>query len=200
MNIKKATFVASNISINKCPQDGYPEYALIGRSNVGKSSLINMLTRKKNLALTSSMPGKTQSINHFLINSEWYLVDLPGYGYTKTCKQKRKIIQKIINDYLHQRKELICLFVLIDCRHNPQKNDITFINELGENSIPFSIVFTKIDKLSWKQLKENIYIYQKILSKDLEKLPPIFTTSSKNRLGEKIFLNFIEQINQKLKT
>lgn len=198
MNIKKAIFIASNININKCPQDGRPEYAFIGRSNVGKSSLINMLTKQKQLALTSSNPGKTVTINHFLINTEWYLVDLPGYGYVRVKKQKHKIIKKMVNQYLLQRKELICLFVLIDCRHYPQKNDIEFIQYIGINNIPFSIIFTKIDKLSHEHLKKNILIYQNTLLKNWEKLPSIFATSSNSKIGKNEILNYIEKINKTL--
>lgn len=198
MNIKEAVFIISNTDVDKCPQDGRPEYAFIGRSNVGKSSLINMLTSQKRLALTSSTPGKTQLINHFLINSEWYLVDLPGYGYAQGGKQKRRTLQKIIDDYLYQRKELTCLFVLIDCRHNPQKNDMEFIQQLGENGIPFAIVFTKIDKLSNRCLKENISIYQNTLLKSWEKLPSIFTISSERKTGKDEILNYIEKINKTL--
>jgi len=198
MNIKEATFIVSNTDVGKCPQDGLPEYAFIGRSNVGKSSLINMLTNQKGLALTSSTPGKTQLINHFLINNRWYLVDLPGYGYTQGGIQKRRTLQRIIDNYLYRRKELTCLFVLIDCRHNPQKNDTKFIQQLGENGIPFAIVFTKIDKLSNEHLKENISIYENTLLKSWEKLPSIFTVSSERKIGKDAILNYIEEINHTL--
>src|SRR5215470_11975696 len=198
MNIKEATFIVSNTDVGKCPQDGLPEYAFIGRSNVGKSSLINMLTNQKGLALTSSTPGKTQLINHFLINNRWYLVDLPGYGYTQGGIQKRRTLQRIIDNYLYRRKELTCLFVLIDCRHNPQKNDTKFIQQLGGNGIPFAIVFTKIDKLSNEHLKENISIYENTLLKSWEKLPSIFTVSSERKIGKDAILNYIEEINHTL--
>ena len=198
MNIKKSEFIISNTDVAKCPADGKPEYAFVGRSNVGKSSLINMLTGKKGLALTSSTPGKTQLINHFLINDEWYLVDLPGYGYAKRGKQGREQIQRIIDDYLEKREALICLFVLLDCRHEPQKNDLEFMNQLGENGIPFAIVFTKIDKLSRSKLTENINLYKDKLLETWEELPPIFYTSSEHRQGKEELLNYIENINKSL--
>jgi len=198
MNIKKSEFIISNTDVAKCPVDGKPEYAFIGRSNVGKSSLINMLTGKKGLALTSSTPGKTQLINHFLINDTWYIVDLPGYGYAKRGKQGREQIQQIINNYLDEREALTCLFVLLDCRHEPQKNDLEFINYLGENEIPFAIVFTKIDKLSRSRLNENVSLYKDKLLEGWEELPPIFYTSSEHKQGKEELLDYIENINKSL--
>ena len=156
MEITSAEFKISNTRIDKCPQDGLPEYAFIGRSNVGKSSLINMLTRKPKLAMTSSTPGKTLLINHFLINKQWYLVDLPGYGYAKRGKKQQEKIQQIIEDYVLDREALTCLFVLVDSRHEPQKIDLEFIEWLGENGVPFAIIFTKADKLNITQQRENI--------------------------------------------
>ncbi|GHT68407.1 putative GTP-binding protein EngB [Bacteroidia bacterium] len=196
MNIKKAEFVISNTDPAKCPQDGWPEYAFIGRSNVGKSSLINMLTGKKGLAMTSSTPGKTQLINHFMINDEWYLVDLPGYGYAQRGKKGREKIQEIIDAYLDSREALTCLFVLLDCRHEPQKIDLEFITRLGEDGIPFTIVFTKADKISQAKLKKNIENYKASLLETWEELPPIFFTSSERKTGKEEILNYIEEINQ----
>ena len=198
MNIKKAEFIISNTDVAKCPGGGKPEYAFIGRSNVGKSSLINMLTGRKGLALTSSTPGKTQLINHFLINDEWYLVDLPGYGYAKRGKEGREQIQRIIDHYLEKREVLTCLFVLLDCRHEPQKNDLEFINHLGENGIPFAIVFTKTDKLSRSKLNENTNLYKEKLLETWEELPPVFYTSSEHKQGKDELLNYIENINKTL--
>ena len=198
MIIKKAEFIISNTEVAKCPGDGKPEYAFIGRSNVGKSSLINMLTGKKGLALTSSTPGKTQLINHFLINDEWYLVDLPGYGYAQRGKQGREQIQRIIDNYLEKRDALTCLFILLDCRHEPQKIDLEFITRLGENGIPFAIVFTKIDKLSRSKLSENISLYKDKLLETWEELPPVFYTSSEHKQGKEELLDYIENINKSL--
>ncbi|MDR0543193.1 MAG: ribosome biogenesis GTP-binding protein YihA/YsxC [Dysgonamonadaceae bacterium] len=198
MNIKKAEFIISNTDVAKCPHDGKPEYAFIGRSNVGKSSLINMLTGKKGLALTSSTPGKTQLINHFLINDEWYLVDLPGYGYAQRGKKGREQIQRIIDNYLDMRDALTCLFLLLDSRHEPQKIDLEFINRLGESGIPFAIVFTKIDKLSRAKLNENTTVYKDKLLETWEELPLIFYTSSEHRQGKEELLNYIENINKSL--
>jgi GTP-binding protein len=199
MNIKKAEFVISNTDPAKCPQDRRPEYAFIGRSNVGKSSLINMLTGKKGLAMTSSTPGKTQLINHFLINDEWYLVDLPGYGYAQRGKKGREKIQMIIDAYLDQREALTCLFLLLDCRHEPQKIDLEFIIRLGESEIPFAIVFTKTDKISQGKLKENIENYKIRLLETWEELPPVFITSSERKSGKEELLNYIEEINNIIK-
>ncbi|ATA85862.1 ribosome biogenesis GTP-binding protein YihA/YsxC [Capnocytophaga gingivalis] len=199
MEIKQATFVVSNTQVAKCPTHKLPEYAFIGRSNVGKSSLINMLTNHKGLAKTSSKPGKTQLINHFLINKEWYLVDLPGYGYAKVSKQSKKTFQQFIIDYFKKRRELVCAFVLVDIRHEPQKIDLEFMQWLGENAIPFAIVFTKADKLTEKQIQEHVASYSEILLQQWEEMPPYFITSSENRLGKEDLLSYIETINQSLK-
>jgi len=199
MEIKQAAFVVSNTQVAKCPTHKLPEYAFIGRSNVGKSSLINMLTNHKGLAKTSSKPGKTQLINHFLINKEWYLVDLPGYGYAKVSKQSKKTFQQFITDYFKKRRELVCAFVLVDIRHEPQKIDLEFMQWLGENAIPFAIVFTKADKLTEKQIQEHVTSYSEILLQQWEEMPPYFITSSENRLGKEDLLSYIETINQSLK-
>ena len=164
MEITSAKFVISNTQLDKCPQDGKPEYAFIGRSNVGKSSLINMLTKNKKLAMTSSTPGKTLLINHFLINEQWYLVDLPGYGYAQRGKKQQEKITQIIENYILEREQMTCLFVLLDCRHEPQKIDLEFMEWLGENGIPFAIVFTKTDKLSGGKLKFSVENYKQRLS------------------------------------
>ncbi|MDR2622796.1 MAG: ribosome biogenesis GTP-binding protein YihA/YsxC [Dysgonamonadaceae bacterium] len=198
MNIKKAEFVISNTDPGKCPRDGRPEYAFIGRSNVGKSSLINMLTGKKGLALTSSTPGKTQLINHFLINDEWYLVDLPGYGYAQRGKKGREKIRGIIDAYLEEREELTNLFVLLDCRLEPQKIDLEFIDQLGENGIPFALVFTKTDKISQSKLNESIENYKARLLQTWEELPPVFLSSAKQKKGKDEILDYIENINKQL--
>lgn len=195
MIIKNAQFVISNTDYRKCPMDGKPEYAFIGRSNVGKSSLINMLTNRKGLAMTSSKPGKTQLINHFIINDEWYLVDLPGYGYAQRGKEGREKIKTIIEDYILERDSLTSLFLLLDCRHDPQAIDLEFIDWLGENGIPFSIIFTKIDKLGKQKLKTNIDNYIDKLHETWEELPPIFLTSSEHKIGKEEVLEYIEQIN-----
>lgn len=199
MEIKQAAFVVSNTQVAKCPTHKLPEYAFIGRSNVGKSSLINMLTNHKGLAKTSSKPGKTQLINHFLISKEWYLVDLPGYGYAKVSKQSKKTFQQFITDYFKKRRELVCAFVLVDIRHEPQKIDLEFMQWLGENAIPFAIVFTKADKLTEKQIQEHVASYSEILLQQWEEMPPYFITSSENRLGKEDLLSYIETINQSLK-
>lgn len=199
MIIKDAQFVISNTDYLKCPQDGKPEYAFIGRSNVGKSSLINMLTNRKGLAMTSSKPGKTQLINHFIINDEWYLVDLPGYGYAQRGKEGRERIKTIIEDYILERTAMTNLFLLLDCRHEPQKIDLEFMEWLGENGIPFAIIFTKMDKLSRSKVKENLDVYLKKLKETWEELPPIFQTSSETRVGGDEILNYIEEININLK-
>ena len=199
MEIKQAAFVVSNTQVAKCPTHKLPEYAFIGCSNVGKSSLINMLTNHKGLAKTSSKPGKTQLINHFLINKEWYLVDLPGYGYAKVSKQSKKTFQQFITDYFKKRRELINAFVLVDIRHEPQKIDLEFMQWLGENAIPFAIVFTKADKLTEKQIQEHVASYSEILLQQWEEMPPYFITSSENRLGKEDLLSYIETINQSLK-
>lgn len=198
MKINSARFIISNTKIEKCPQDGLPEYAFIGRSNVGKSSLINMLTRNNKLAMTSSTPGKTLLINHFLINESWYLVDLPGYGYAQRGKKQQEKITQIIESYILGREQMTCLFVLIDSRHEPQKIDLEFMEWLGENEIPFAIIFTKTDKLSGSKLKANIEEYQKQLSEQWEELPPIFATSSEKRTGREELLTYIDKINKSL--
>lgn len=199
MIIKEAEFVISNTDYTQCPQDGKPEYAFIGRSNVGKSSLINMLTNRKGLAMTSSKPGKTQLINHFIINNEWYLVDLPGYGYAQRGKEGREMIRNIIDSYIQEREALTNLFLLLDCRHEPQKIDLEFIEWLGVNGVPFSIVFTKIDKLSKAKLKENLSVYLNKLKEMWEELPPVFYTSSEHKIGSDEILDYIENINTSLK-
>ena len=199
MEIKSAEFIISNTKVDLCPKGDLPEYAFIGRSNVGKSSLINMLTRKPKLAMTSATPGKTLLINHFLINKQWYLVDLPGYGYAARGKKQVEKIQKIIEDYILQREQLVNLFVLIDIRHDPQKIDLDFIEWLGENGVPFSIIFTKADKLSGGKAKANVNAYMEKLSEQWEELPPHFISSSENKTGRDEILNYIESINSSLK-
>ena len=198
MEIKSAEFVISNTNVKKCPTGDLPEYAFIGRSNVGKSSLINMLTGKKGLAMTSQKPGKTLLINHFLINGQWYLVDLPGYGFAQRGKEGRENIQRIIEDYILEREQMTNLFVLIDSRLEPQNIDLEFMEWLGENGIPFSIIFTKADKLKGGRLKMNINAYLRELSKQWEELPPYFISSSENRTGRTEILNYIENINKEI--
>ena len=198
MVIKSAEFVISNSQVSKCPTTGLPEYAFIGRSNVGKSSLINMLTGRKGLAMTSQKPGKTQLINHFIINDAWYLVDLPGYGYARLSKDGREKLKKMIEDYTLERKELICLFVLVDARHDPQKIDLEFIEWLGEEGVPFALVFTKADKLTKGKLVANIEGYKARLRQQWEELPPLFITSSEERLGREELLDYIDGINASL--
>lgn len=199
ITINDAQFVMSNTDVAKCPQDNRPEYAFIGRSNVGKSSLINMLTNRKGLAMTSSLPGKTQLINHFIVNDDWYIVDLPGYGYAQRGKKGREAIRTIIDNYIEQREAMTCLFVLLDSRHAPQKIDLEFMQWLGENGIPFVIVFTKTDKLTRSKIKINIDLYTEALQEVWEELPPIFLTSSEKRLGKEEILTYIEGINQTLR-
>ena len=196
MKIKTSEFIISNTELSKCPKPDKPEYAFIGRSNVGKSSLINMLTGRKQLAKISGKPGKTRLINHFLINEQWYLVDLPGYGYAKVSKQERNIWKGFIKDYILKRENLMNLFVLIDSRHKPQKNDSEFMQHLGENKVPFVIIFTKIDKLTKKQLKENIENYKTELLKTWEEIPNYFISSAVNKFGQKEILNFISETNK----
>jgi len=196
MVVKKAEFIISNTNPALCPKDGRPEYAFTGRSNVGKSSLINMLTGVKGLALASSTPGKTQLINHFLINNSWYIVDLPGYGFAQRGKKGREIIREIIDSYINQREELTCLFVLLDCRHEPQKIDMEFITYLGENGIPFAIIFTKTDKISGSKVNENVANYKAKLLESWEELPPIFFTSTLKKKGGEEVLEYIEEINK----
>jgi len=198
MDIKSAEFVISNTDVKKCPEGNLPEYAFIGRSNVGKSSLINMITNRKGLAMTSQKPGKTMLINHFIINDEWYLVDLPGYGYAQRGKQGRENIRKIIENYIIEREQLTNLFVLLDCRHSPQLIDLEFLEWLGECGIPFSIVFTKIDKISRSKLNENLGAYRNKLLESWEDLPPIILSSSEKREGRDEILSYIEDINEGL--
>ena len=199
MIIKDAQFVISNTDYTLCPQDGRPEYAFIGRSNVGKSSLINMLTNRKNLAMTSSTPGKTQLINHFIINDEWYLVDLPGYGYAQRGKDGRQQIAEIIDAYISNRTQMTTLFVLLDSRHDPQKIDLEFMQDMGENGVPFAIIFTKIDKQSKAKTSDNINRYKEKLHEVWDELPPIFLTSSEHKIGGEEVLDYIEQINKDIK-
>ena len=198
MNVAHAEFVVSKTSVDHCPKTKMPEYAFIGRSNVGKSSLINMLCNQKKLAKTSSRPGKTQLINHFLINKKWYLVDLPGYGYARASKTQKKTFQKFIVDYFTKRKELVSAFLLIDIRHEPQPIDLDFLRWLGEHFIPFSIVFTKVDKIKEKEIETKVSDYLEVLKEDWESLPLYFVTSSEKRLGREPLLNYIQQINQSI--
>ena len=198
MNIAHAEFVMSNTRVEQCPKSKLPEYAFIGRSNVGKSSLINMLCNRKKLAKTSSRPGKTQLINHFLINKQWHLVDLPGYGYARVSKTQKKTFQKFITNYFIKRKELISAFLLIDFRHKPQNLDLEFMSWLGENFIPFSIIFTKSDKLKEKEIKGNTSNYIKRLEEDWEEVPKYFITSSEKKIGKDELLNYIDEINQSI--
>lgn len=198
MEVKSAVFVISNTDVKKCPEGSLPEFAFIGRSNVGKSSLINMLTCQKQLALTSQKPGKTQLINHFIINDEWYLVDLPGYGYAQRGKEGRQHILKIIEGYILEREQLTCLFVLIDCRHEPQKIDLEFMEWLGESEVPFAIIFTKTDKISKRKLSENVEIYRNKMFESWEELPPMLFTSAEKKEGREDVLDYIHQINYEL--
>lgn len=195
MLIKNAQFVVSNTDVKKCPQPTLPEYAFIGRSNVGKSSLINMLTSRTNLAKVSGKPGKTQLINHFLINNSWYLVDLPGYGYAKVSKSKRQEFSQFIKNYLLNRQNLMCLFVLLDSRLTPQAIDLEFMHWLGEHKVPFVMCFTKQDKLSKKKSADNLKDYQQEMLLHWEELPPIFLSSSTESLGKESILSFIEETN-----
>ena len=199
MEIKSAEFVISNTKVALCPQGNLPEYAFIGRSNVGKSSLINMLTNRSKLAMTSATPGKTLLINHFLVNKEWYLVDLPGYGYAARGKKQVDKIQKIIEDYVLEREQMTNLFVLIDVRHDPQKIDLEFFEWLGENGVPFSIIFTKADKVTLSKAKANVEAYMKKLSEQWEELPPYFLSSSEKKTGRVEILDYIDSINKSLK-
>lgn len=199
MEIVSAEFVISNTKVEKCPQDNLPEYAFIGRSNVGKSSLINMLTNRNKLAMTSSTPGKTLLINHFLVNKEWYLVDLPGYGFAQRGKKAMEKIKQIIENYILEREQMTNLFVLIDSRLEPQKIDMEFIEWLGENGIPFSIIFTKTDKLGYAKLKENTTRFLDKLKEQWEELPPYFLSSSEKKIGRQEILDYIDSINKSLK-
>lgn len=196
MEITSAEFIISNTDVKKCPEGTLPEYAFIGRSNVGKSSLINMLTARKGLALTSATPGKTMLINHFLINNTWYLVDLPGYGYARRGQKGQEQIRTVIEDYILEREQMTNLFLLIDSRLEPQKIDLEFMEWLGENGIPFSIVFTKTDKLKGGRLKMNINAYLRELRKQWEEIPPHFITSAEDRTGREEVLGYIEDINK----
>ena len=198
MEIKKAEFVLSAPRESMCPKDTKPEYAFIGRSNVGKSSLINMLTNNRKLAKTSSTPGKTLLINHFIINNEWYLVDLPGYGFAKRSKSELQKLEQMITGYLLQRQQLVNVFLLVDIRLEAQKVDLDFIQWLGSSSIPFAIVFTKADKLSATKANQNVEAYKKVLSETWEELPPIFITSAEKKQGCDEILDYIEQINKEL--
>ncbi|WP_167598068.1 ribosome biogenesis GTP-binding protein YihA/YsxC [Leeuwenhoekiella sp. ZYFB001] len=200
MHIKSAEFLVSNSNVAKCPKNKMPEYAFIGRSNVGKSSLINMLTDRKNLAKTSGRPGKTQLINHFVINQTWYLVDLPGYGYARVSKKVKKEFQKFITQYFEEREQLVSAFVLIDCRHEPQPIDREFMQYLGEKQIPFSIIFTKADKLKPKALERNIEHYkQELLAGAWAEMPNYFISSATNSTGKDEILDYIDAINEQLK-
>lgn len=198
MKINQAEFVISNTDVGKCPKDRIPEYAFIGRSNVGKSSLINALTDHKNLAKTSGRPGKTQLINHFLINKNWFLVDLPGYGYAKVSKTKRDVFQKFITDYFLKREQLICTFVLVDVRHEPQKIDLDFMAFLGNQQIPFCIIFTKADKLGSSTLQKNIKNYETKILEQWSAMPQFFVTSAVSKTGREEILDYIDQINGSL--
>ena len=198
MQIKSAEFVVSNQDVAKCPNTILPEYAFIGRSNVGKSSLINMLTNRKNLAKNFRKTGKTQLINHFIINKNWFLVDLPGYGYARVSKSAKKTFQKFITAYFEKRKQLVSAFVLIDIRHKPQPIDLNFMQWLGENGIPFSIVFTKADKLKPNAILRHIDDYKAVMLETWEEMPNYFVTSSTKYLGKEDLLNYIEAINNQL--
>ncbi len=198
MKIKTAHFVISNTDVAKCPPEALPEYAFIGRSNVGKSSLINMLMGRNKLAKTSGKPGKTQLINHFIVNNNWFLVDLPGYGYAKTSKTTRAVFQSFITKYFFKRKQLSCAFVLIDIRLKPQKIDLDFMQKLGENAIPFCIIFTKVDKIKSNQINKNIAIYQETMMETWEEMPTYFITSATKKTGRDEVLHFIGQINEEV--
>lgn len=198
MKIKSAEFIISNTKVEKCPDTKLPEYAFIGRSNVGKSSLINMLTDHKKLAMVSGRPGKTRLINHFLINQNWHLVDLPGYGYARVSKKEKQVFQKFITDYFKKRKQLVSAFVLIDIRHEAQNIDLEFMQWLGEQAIPFALVFTKADKLKPNAITRNVEAYKEKLLETWESLPPYFITSSAKKEGQEEVLEYIDQINQQL--
>ena len=198
MEVKTAEFSISSPRVSMCPQDSKPEYAFIGRSNVGKSSLINMLCRNKKLAKTSSTPGKTLLINHFIINKEWYLVDLPGYGYAKRSKSEQQKLDQMIRGYILEREQLVNVFVLIDVRHEPQAIDLEFMNWLGLSGIPFSIVFTKADKLTAAKVRTNVEAYKQKMLETWEEMPPSFVTSAEKREGRDELLDYIERINKEL--
>lgn len=199
MKINTAEFIISNSEVSKCPLERIPEYAFIGRSNVGKSSLINMLTNHKNLAKTSGRPGKTQLINHFKINNNWFLVDLPGYGYAKVSKKTKSVFQQFITDYFEKREQLVCAFVLIDIRHEAQNIDLEFMEYMGESEIPFCIIFTKADKISKTKIDSHIAAYKKqMIQNNWEEMPQYFVTSSTEGVGKEILLNYIDEINQEV--
>jgi GTP-binding protein len=200
MEINSAEFVISNTDVNKCPAGNLPEYAFIGRSNVGKSSLINMLTGRNKLAMTSATPGKTMLINHFIINRSWYIVDLPGYGYAKRGHKGQEQIQRVIEDYILRRRQMTNLFLLVDSRLEPQRIDLEFMEWLGENGVPFAIVFTKADKLGGGKLKMNINAYLRQLRQQWEELPPYFISSSEDKTGRAEILSYIESINREINT
>jgi GTP-binding protein len=195
MEIQSAKFIKSSPDLKSCPDAGFPEYAFAGRSNVGKSSLLNLLINIKNLAKTSSTPGKTRLINHYLVNDNWYLVDLPGYGYARAGKKTRESFLTTIGDYLLHRENLACLFILIDCRHRPLKSDLEFIEWTGLNQIPLALIFTKTDKLSGTELNRNLEYYRNTLQQTWEELPPVFTTSALRYSGREELLAFIEKHN-----
>jgi len=199
MEIRSAQFVISNTDITKCPAPTLPEYAFIGRSNVGKSSLINMLVSRKDMAKTSGKPGKTQLINHFIVNENWYLVDLPGYGYAQVSREKREKWEQFIRDYILNRQNLMCMFVLVDSRLSPQKVDLEFMDWLGENNIPFVMVFTKMDKLSKAKTANNIANYKEEMGRSWDELPPCFYTSAEKKEGRKEILDFISDTNKLFK-
>jgi GTP-binding protein len=198
MHIKSAEFVMSNQDVAKCPNTNIPEYAFIGRSNVGKSSLINMLTERKSLAKTSGRPGKTQLINHYIINKNWHLVDLPAYGYARVSKSTKKVFQKFITAYFEKRKQLVSAFVLVDIRHTPQSIDLEFMQWLGGNMIPFSIIFTKADKLKPKAIESHVEVYKEVLLETWEEMPNYFVTSASKKIGRDDVLNYIASINNQL--
>ncbi|MGB0176100.1 MAG: ribosome biogenesis GTP-binding protein YihA/YsxC [Owenweeksia sp.] len=198
MKIQKAEFFKSSAKLSQCPETKWPEYAFIGRSNVGKSSLINMLMDHKGLAKTSSRPGKTQLINHFNVNDQWYLVDLPGYGYAKVSKKAKEKFQLLIVDYMEKRENLTNVFVLIDCRHEPQRIDLEFMEWLGELGVPFSMVFTKIDKLNGNKLNSNLKAYRKKMLESWEEVPVSFSTSAESGAGRLELLGYIGEINRQL--
>ncbi|WP_136668532.1 ribosome biogenesis GTP-binding protein YihA/YsxC [Flavobacterium sp. H122] len=199
MKINTAEFIISNSIVSKCPPERLPEYAFIGRSNVGKSSLINMLTNHKNLAKTSARPGKTQLINHFKINNNWFLVDLPGYGYARVSKKTKEVFQKFITDYFEKREQLVCAFVLIDIRHEAQKIDLEFITYLGETGVPFCIIFTKADKISKGKIEQHVAAYRKaLLANNWEEMPQYFVTSSLENTGRDTVLEYIDAVNQEI--
>ena len=198
MLVKSAEFITSNSDVAKCPKDRFPEYAFIGRSNVGKSSLINMLMQRKKLAKTSGRPGKTQLINHFLINKNWYLVDLPGYGYARVSKSSKKVFQKFITKYFEKREQMVLAFVLVDCRLEPQTIDLEFMQWMGESQVPFSIIFTKADKLKPNALKKNIETYKQKMLEVWEEMPQHFITSASNTQGREELLGFLGNLNNEI--